>query len=58
MTNTQNVTNATSKSVDSAGQGDDDETIDLDTCCMCFGRYEDDVLEGLGAEWIYCRSGA
>jgi len=22
---------------------------------MCFGRYEDDVLEGVGAEWINCR---
>jgi len=55
--NTLTVTNATSKSVDCTGQDEDDEAIDPDTCCMCFGRYEDDVLEGVGAEWINCRCG-
>ena len=24
---------------------------------MCFGTYEDDVLEAAGAQWIYCKCG-
>ena len=24
---------------------------------MCFGTFEDDVLEAAGAQWIYCKSG-
>ena len=46
--NTLIVTNATSKSVDCAGQDEDDEAVDPDTCWMNFGRYEDDVLKGVG----------
>ena len=41
--------------VNGGGHNKDDDSIDTDTCCMCFGRYEDDVLEGVGAEWIYYR---
>lgn len=33
------------------------ETIDPNTCCMCFTSYKDDVYEGLGAEWISCPCG-
>jgi len=22
---------------------------------MCFGHYNDDVIEGSGADWIFCR---
>ena len=25
---------------------------------MCFGTYEDDVLEATGAQWIYCKCGS
>ena len=28
------------------------ESIDPNACCMCFGSYEDDVMDGYGAEWI------
>ena len=31
--------------------------IDVDVCCMCFGEYGDDVLEGIGVEWIACACG-
>ena len=34
-----------------------DESIDVNTCCMCFGCYEDDVREGYGAEWMKCPCG-
>ena len=34
-----------------------DESINANVCCMCFVNYEDDVLEGSGADWIYCRCG-
>ena len=30
------------------------ESIDPNVCCMCFGSYEDDVMDGYGAEWIDC----
>ena len=33
------------------------ETIDTNMCCMCFGNYDDDVLQGLGANWICCACG-
>ena len=32
-------------------------SIDVNTCCMCFDTYENDVLEGNGAEWIDCACG-
>ena len=31
--------------------------FDVNVCCMCFGTYQDDVLEGCGAEWITCTCG-
>ena len=30
------------------------ESIDPNVCCMCFGSYEDDVMDGYGAERIDC----
>ena len=33
------------------------EVIDPNKCCMCFVTYEDDVLDGAGAEWISCKCG-
>ena len=33
------------------------EEIDLNECCMCIGTYEDDIMEGAGAEWISCACG-
>ena len=33
------------------------EEIDANECCMCFGTYEDDIMEGAGAEWISCACG-
>ena len=27
-------------------------SIDTNVCCMCFGNYKDDILDGHGAEWI------
>ena len=33
------------------------EVIDPNKCCMCFVTYEDDVLDGAGAEWIFCKCG-
>ena len=33
------------------------ESIDSNVCCMCFGSYEDDVLDGYGADWIDCACG-
>ena len=33
------------------------EMIDPNKCCMCFVTYEDDVLDGAGAEWISCKCG-
>ena len=32
-------------------------SIDVNVCCMCFETYENDVLEGNGAEWIDCARG-
>ena len=34
-----------------------DDSIDVNVCCMCFETYENDVLEGNGAEWIDCACG-
>lgn len=34
-----------------------DDSINVNICCMCFVHYEDDVLEGLGADWISCKCG-
>jgi len=33
------------------------EVIDPNKCCMYFVSYEDDVLEGAGTEWIFCKCG-
>jgi len=35
----------------------EDEEINVNVCCMCFGCYEDDVREGYGAEWMKCPCG-
>ena len=35
----------------------DDENIDVNVCCMCFVHYDDDVREGSGADWIFCKCG-
>lgn len=35
----------------------DSEEIDVNECCMCFGNYVDDIIEGAGAEWISCACG-
>ena len=32
----------------------DYEEIDPNTCCMCFVSFEEDLLDGCGAEWISC----
>ena len=32
----------------------EDDEIDVNNCCMCFGSYEDDVQEGYEAEWMKC----
>ena len=34
-----------------------DESIDVNVCCMCFVHYDDDVREGSGADWIFCKCG-
>ena len=31
--------------------------INVNVCCMCFAKYEDDILSGSGAEWISCSCG-
>ena len=33
------------------------EDIDTNVCCVCFSTYEEDVLEGAGADWIACTCG-
>ena len=33
------------------------EVIDLNKCCMYFVSYEDNILDGAGAEWIFCKCG-
>ena len=37
--------------------GAGDEDIDPNICCMCFVTFEEDTLEGTGAEWIPCPCG-
>ena len=32
-------------------------SIDSNVCCICFGNYEDDVIDGYGADWIDCACG-
>jgi len=34
---------------------DDDESINTDICCICFGSYEDD--DGTGRDWVQCCCG-
>jgi len=45
------------KVTQSTSSGENDECIDGNTCCMCFGHYDDDVIEGSGADWIFCKCG-
>jgi len=33
------------------------KAIDVNTCCICLGCYEDDVRKGNGAEWMKCPCG-
>ena len=33
------------------------EEIYTDECCICFGNYEQDIIEDNGAEWIACVCG-
>ena len=33
------------------------EDIDTDRCCMCFALWQDDIVEGGGAGWIFCLCG-
>ena len=33
------------------------EDAEPSTCCMCFVRYEDELLQGAGTEWISRASG-
>ena len=32
-------------------------SIDTDVCCVCFIRYQDDVAEANGRNWIACSCG-
>jgi len=56
-TTVASVGNVVLESTDCEVADKDDEVIDPNTCCMCFVNYEDDVLEGAGAQWIYCKCG-
>ena len=33
------------------------DEIDTNECCICFGNYEQDIIEDNGAEWIACACG-
>ena len=58
MTNAvANGSSLNSASVTCQDPATDGEDIEPDTCCMCFGSYEDDVIDGGGAQWIFCRCG-
>ena len=47
-----------SKEITTSSSSDQhDDSINVNICCMCFVHYEDDVLEGLGADWISCKCG-
>ena len=48
------VTVTMRKFFNGGGQNEDNESIEAGSCCMHFRKYEDNVLEGIGAEWI-CR---
>ena len=37
-----------------AGQ---EEKIDTNVCCQCGGSYEQDIMEGTGADWLACACG-
>ena len=39
-----------------ASQTSIDSDIDENVCCMCFGSYTHDVVNGDGREWITCAS--
>ena len=30
------------------------DDINDDVCCACFGTYEEDLLSGVGCEWLQC----
>ena len=32
-------------------------SIDSNVCFICFGNYEDDLIDGYGADWIDCACG-
>lgn len=34
-----------------------DSDIDANVCCMCFVRYEEDVIGETGAVWVSCTCG-
>ena len=36
---------------------ENDDGIDINVCYMCFVHYNDDVMEGSGADWIFCKCG-
>ena len=36
---------------------DPESEIDVNVCCTCFVRYEDDIISGSGADWISCTCG-
>ena len=33
------------------------ESFDPNVCCMRFGNFEDDVLDGCGVDWLGCTCG-
>ena len=33
------------------------QDIDTNECSVCFGRYEQDIVKGIGTEWISCACG-
>jgi len=35
----------------------EDEEINVNVSCMCFGCYEDDIREGYETEWMKCQCG-
>ena len=39
------------------GKAATNEEIDPNICCMCFVTFEEDTLEGTGAEWLPCHCG-
>jgi len=51
------VTDPVVPSTESTTNSRNDENINPNVCCMCFVHYEDDVLEGSGMDWIFCKCG-